>query len=80
MWPGCSARDWSKNLLKYISYTVVQTFSQVGPFFLLDLFENLDVSGHFFIITVLIFHYIDKKLSYFSCLEQKSKKFAILER
>ena len=77
MWPGYSGRDWSKNMLKYISYTLVQSFSQVDPFLLLDLFENLDISGHFFKITVLIFHYVGRKLPYFSYFEQKSQKIPI---
>ena len=52
--------------LEYISYTVVQSFSQVYPILLLILFENLHVCGCFFITTVLVFHYIDKELPYFS--------------
>ena len=71
----CSTLD---SQVKYISYTVVQSFSQVDPFLLLVLFENLYISGHFFIITVLVFHYIGKKLPYFSYFEQKSQKIAIL--
>ena len=56
-------------MLKYISYTLVQSFSQVDPFLLLDLFENLDISGHFFLITVVIFHYVGRKLPYFIDIE-----------
>ena len=65
-------------LLKYISYTVVQSFSQVDPFLLLILFENLRISGHFFMTSVLVFHYIGKKLPYFTYFAQKSQKIAIL--
>ena len=67
---------WS--VLKYISYTVVQSFSQVDPFLLLILFENLRISGHFFMTSVLVFHYIGKKLPYFTYFAQKSQKIAIL--
>ena len=65
-------------LLKYIFYTSVQSFSQVDPILLLVLFKSLHISGLFFITTVLIFHYIDKKLPYFSYFEQKSTKIIIL--
>ena len=41
--------------LKYISYTMVQRYTQVDPIFLLSLFENLHISGPFFVITVLVF-------------------------
>ena len=59
------------HLLKYISSTVVQRFSQVDPILLLVLSENLHISGRYFLITVLIFQYIDSNLPYLSYFEQK---------
>ena len=62
--------------LKYISYAMVQRFTQVDSILLLGLFENLHISVRSYLITMLVFHYIDKKLPYFSYFEQKVKKLS----
>ena len=59
---------------------MVQSFSQVDPFLLLILFENLRISGHFFLTSVLVFNYIGKELPFFIYSAQKSQKIAILQR
>ena len=70
--------NYGQTRVKYISYTMVQSFNQDDPTVLLVLFENLHIYGHFSIITVPIFHYIDNKLPFFSDFEQKSRKIIIL--
>ena len=65
-------------ILKHISFTMVQSFSYEEPILLLVLFENLDmdISGRFSKITLLIFHNIDKKLPYFRYFERKFEKLS----